>query len=174
MSTALAHKPDISNKTAIQFPLTLNFLDELEALSRETARRAFALFQQRDYADGRDLDDWLRAESEILRPVPIEMSESDDSYTIRAEVPGFNANNLTVQADSNSVYIRGKAEQKKEEKKGGGHIKYTEFSTTELCRRIALPNSINPEKIAARLTNGVLEITLPKAAPPKTIEVKAA
>jgi HSP20 family protein len=173
MSTALATKPDMSNKVAIQFPQISNFLDELEALNRETAMRAFGLFQQRGHADGRDMDDWLRAEAELLRPVPVEMSESGDSYTIRAEVPGFDAKHLNIQADSNSIYIRGKNEQKKEERKDG-EVKYSELSATELCRRIALPSSINPEKISARLTNGVLEITLPKAMPPKTIEVKAA
>ncbi len=173
MSTAIATKPDMSNKTTIQFPQTINFLDELDALSRATAKRAFALFQQRGYMNGWDLDDWLRAESEILRPVPIEMSESADSYTIRAEVPGFDAKNLTIQADGNSIYIRGKNEHKKEERKDG-EVKYSELSATELCRRIALPSSINPEKITARLMSGVLEFTLPKAAPPKTVEVKAA
>jgi HSP20 family protein len=172
MSTAVTSKPNLSNKTAIQFPQTINFLDELEALNRETAKRAFALFQQRGHMNGWDLDDWLRAESEILRPVPIEMSESDDSITIRAEVPGFDTKNLSIQADGNSVYIRGRSERKKEETKG--EVKYSELSATELCRRIALPSSINPEKITARLTSGVLELTLPKAAPPKTVEVKAA
>ncbi len=173
MSTAIATRPYIANKTAIQFPQNINFMDELEALNRETANRAFSLFQQRGYANGRDLDDWLRAEAEMLRPVPVEMIESDDSYTVRAEVPGFDAKNLTVQADSIAVYIRGKNEQKKEERKGG-EVKYSELSATELCRRIALPGAINPEKITARLVSGVLEITLPRAAPPKTIEVKAA
>ncbi|MGC2661148.1 MAG: Hsp20/alpha crystallin family protein, partial [Bryobacteraceae bacterium] len=108
-----------------------------------------------------------------LRPVPIEMSESDDSFMIRAEVPGFDAKHLSIQADSAAIYIRGKNEHKREEKKGSD-LKYSEFSATELCRRIALPSSIDPEKITARLASGVLEITLPKAAPPKTVEVKAA
>ncbi len=173
MATAIATKPNMSSKTTIQFPQTMNFVNELEALSNETARRAFSFFQQRGRGHGWDLDDWLRAEAEILRPVPIEMSESDESYTIRAEVPGFDAKNLSVQADSNAVYIRGRNEQKKEEKQSG-EVKYSELSATELYRRIALPSSINPEKIMARLASGVLEITVPKAAPPKTIEVKVA
>lgn len=173
MSTALATKPDMSNKIAIQFPQVSNFLDELDALNREIARRAFGLFQQRGQHNGWDMDDWFRAEAELLRPVPIEMTESGDSYTIRAEVPGFDAKHLSIQADSNSICIRGKNEQQKEERKGG-EVKYSELSATELCRRIALPSSINPEKINARLASGVLEITLPKATPPKTIEVKAA
>ena len=173
MSSALANQPNLSNKTTILFPQSSNFLDELEALNRETARRAFSLFQQRGRVDGWDMDDWIRAEAEILRPIPIEMRESDDSYIIRAEVPGFDPKNLSIQADSNSLYIRGRNEQKKEENKGG-EVKYSELSATELCRRIALPSSINPEKMIARLAGGMLEITAPKAAPPKTIEVKAA
>ena len=170
MSTALLNRP--SSKTAIQFPQATNFFEDMEALSREIAQRAFDLFQQRGAYPGGDLDDWFRAESALLKPVPIEMSESADSYTIRAEVPGFDAKTLTVQAEPNSVYIRGKNEQKKEEKKG--EVKYSEVSATELCRRIALPDSINPEKVSAHLVNGVLELTLPKAAPPKAIEIKAA
>ena len=173
MSTALASRPHTSNKTTIQFPQAANFLDDLEMLSGETARLAFHLFQQRGGADGRDLEDWLRAESELLRPLPVEMSEVDDTFMIRAEVPGFDARNITIRADPNSVYIRGKSEQKKEERKGGA-IRYSELSATEVCRRIALPSSIIPEKITARLANGMLELTLPKASPPKTIEIKAA
>ncbi len=117
MSTVLATKPNMSSKTTIQFPQTVNFLEELEVLSRETARRAFNLFQQRGQADGLDLEDWLRAEAELLRPVPIEMSESDDSFMIRAEVPGFDAKHLSIQADSAAIYIRGKNEHKREEKR---------------------------------------------------------
>jgi HSP20 family protein len=173
MSTALASRPNTLNKTTIQFPQITNFLDDLEALNRETARLAFSFFQQRGGSNGRDLEDWLRAETELLRPLPVEMSEMDDSYVIRAEVPGFDAKNLNIQADANSVIIRGKSDQKKEEKRGSG-VRYSELSTSEVCRRIALPSSINPEKITARMTNGMLELTLPKASPPKTVEIKAA
>ena len=77
------------------------------------------------------------------------------------------------KSEPDFVYIRGKSEQKKQEKKDG-EIKYQEQSTTTLCRRIALPRSVDPEKATARLTGGVLEVSLPKAAPPKTIEVKTA
>jgi HSP20 family protein len=101
------------------------------------------------------------------------MSESDDTYNIRAEVPGFDAKDLTIQAEPNSIYIHGKAEEKKEEK-AGKEIKYSEVSANELSRRIDLPSSINPEKASAQLTKGVLELTLPKAAPPKKLEVKVA
>jgi HSP20 family protein len=173
MSMSLAVNPNTTSRTTITFPRTHNIFADFDALTNAIAERAFGLFQQRGGRNGRDRDDWLRAESELLKQVPIEISESDDSYTIRAEVPGFDAKQLNVQVEPNSVYIHGKKEQKKEEKKGK-EVTYSEVSASELCRCIDLPSSINSEKASAQLTNGVLELVLPKTAPPKTIDVKAA
>jgi HSP20 family protein len=157
----------------IESPQTRNIFEDFEALTNAITQRAFGLFQQRGGADGLDLEDWFRAEAELLKPVPIEISESNDTYTIRAEVPGFDAKDLTIRAEGNSVYIHGKSEHKKEEKKGK-EVKYSEVSATELSRRIDLPSSIDLDKVSAHLAKGVLELTLPKAALPKKIEVKAA
>jgi len=148
-------------------------LEEFEALSNAIAGRAFGLFQQRGRADGQDQNDWFRAESELLKPVPIEVSETETGYSVRAEVPGFDIKELNVRAEPNALYIHGKKELKKEEKQGK-EIKYSEFSSTELRRRIDLPNAIDPEKVSASLAKGVLELSLSKAAPAKPIEVKAA
>jgi len=173
MSTSVAVQPSTAGRTMIEFPRTRNIFEDFDALTNAVAQRAFGFFEQRGGSNGRDWDDWLQAESELLKQVPIEMSESDDSYTIRAEVPGYDVKDLIVQAEPNSICVHGKREQKKEEKTGK-EVKYSEVSARELCRRIDLPRSINPDKVTAHLTNGVLELTLPKAAPPKTIEVKAA
>ena len=173
MSTSLTVNPSTTGRMMIEFPQTRNIFEDFEALTNAITQRAFSLFQQRGGGDGRDLDDWFHAEAEMLKPVPIEITESNDTYTIRAEVPGFDAKDLTIRAEGNSVYIYGKSEHKKEEKKGK-EVKYSEVSATELSRRIDLPSSIDPDKVSALLAKGVLELTLPKAAPPKKIEVKAA
>ncbi len=173
MSTSLAVKPGNTGRTTIMFPQTTTIFDDLNAITNAISQRAFGLFQQRGGIDGWDLDDWFRAESELLKPVPVEMSESPDAFTIRAEVPGFDAKELTVHAEPNAVYIHGKSEQKKEEK-NGKQVKYSEVLANELSRRIDLPKSINPDKVTASLANGVLELSMPKAAPPKAIEIKAA
>jgi HSP20 family protein len=173
MSTAIAVKPSVSSKTLVEFPQIRNVFEDMEAVTRKIAQRAFNFFEDRGGWDGQDVDDWFRAETELLKPVPIELSESNDSFTIRAEVPGFDAKDLTVQAEPTSIYIHGKSEQKKEEKKGT-EVKFSEVSANEVIRRIDLPSSVNPEKATARLTNGVLELVLPKTASPKAIEVKVA
>lgn len=173
MSTSLTAKPSTTGRTMVEFPQTHSIFQDFETLANAIAQRAFGFFQQRGSTDGRDWDDWFRAESEMLKPMPIEISESDDSYTIRAEVPGFDEKDLNVRAEGNSVYIHGKSQQKKEEKKGK-EVKYSEVSASELYRQIELPTAVNPDKVSAHLANGVLELSLPKAAPPKKIEVKAA
>jgi HSP20 family protein len=174
MSTLVPIKSGIVSNAMVTFPKTRNIFEEFENLSNEIARRAFGFFRNRGRADGGDLDDWFRAESELLKPLPIEMSESSSGYTIRAEVPGFEAKDLNVQLEQDSIYIHGKSEQKKEEKKGK-EARYSEVSSQEICRRIDLPGSVDPDKIEARLINGVLELNLTKSGTPaKKIEVKSA
>jgi HSP20 family protein len=173
MSTSLVVKPNTSNSPAIAFPNAASIFDEFQSISNAIAERAFSFFQQRGQTDGQDLNDWFRAETELLKPIPIEISEAETGYTVRAEVPGFDIKDLNVRAEPNAVYIHGKSEQKKEEKQGK-EIKYSEFSSTEFCRRIDLPSAIDPEKVSTSLAKGVLELSLSKAAPVKPVEVKAA
>ena len=172
MSTAIAVQP-IEGRTMIEFTPSPSIFEDFEALTNSIAQRAFGFFKERGYSNGQDLDDWLRAESELLTPVQLELSESEDGYTVRAEVTGFGAKDLKVRAESNSVYICGKTGQKKEEKKGRA-TQYSEVSASQFYRRIDLADSINPEKAVAHLENGVLELSLPKVAQSKPIEVKAA
>src|SRR5579872_83226 len=70
-------------------------------------RRAFELFQ----ADGRighELDDWLRAEAELLHPTHLVLTESDGDFILRAEVPGFTAKDLDIEVQPRYLRITGK------------------------------------------------------------------
>ena len=171
-NTALLVQPRSSNRTLIQFPETRSILADLDSITKEIAQRAFGFFSLRG-TDGRDLEDWFRAESELLKPVPVELSETDSMYTIKAEVPGFKPEELSVRAEGNTVFIEGKKEEKKEQKEGS-QVKYSEVSASKLFRRIDLPAAMNSDAVSAQLANGILELTIPKAAAPKAIEVKAA
>ena len=145
---------------------------DLNAITNEIAQRAFDLFNGRG-TDGLDMDDWLRAEAEVLKPVPVELSENDNAFTIRAEVPGFTPKELSVRADQSSIIIEGKKQGSKEQK-DGNQVRYSEVKATNVRRRIELASPIDAENISANLNSGVLELTVPKAAPANLIEVKAA
>jgi HSP20 family protein len=145
--------------------------DYLNELYDKVARRAFSIFEYNGHTHGHDLEDWLEAESEFLNPVPLELTETDSEFTVRAEVPGFTEKELEVVAEPGRLFITGKTEKKSEEKKQ--KTIFSEISANEIFRSFPLPAEIDPEKVNAVLKNGVLEISMHKAKPAKKVTVMA-
>jgi len=82
------------------------------------AHRAFDIFESRGGSPGHELEDWFRAESELLRPVPLNVTESDDEYIVRAEVPGFGSKEIRVIVEPLHVVISGKRKTSEDEENG--------------------------------------------------------
>jgi len=82
------------------------------------ARRAFDIFESRGRSPGHELEDWSRAESELLHPVPVNVTESNGQYIVRAEVPGFGGKDLEVMVKPLSLRISGKRETRKTRRMG--------------------------------------------------------
>lgn len=139
------------------------------------SRRAFELFEKGGSIFGRDLEDWFKAESELLHPVNISIKETDVGLKVMAEVPGFKAEELEVSVEPRRLTITGKREGGKEEKKKGKTV-YSERDSEIIMRVVELPTEVNTEAVSAVLKDGVLEFTMPKATPEKkvAIEQKAA
>jgi HSP20 family protein len=146
-------------------------LDQMERVYDAVARRAFEIFDGNGRTNGRDLGDWLQAESEILHPMHLELFETDDALTVKAEVPGFTAKELDVQAEGNRLTISGRHESKEERSKG--KTIYSEQCAKEVFRSIALPSVVDPSKVNATLKDGVLTVELPRAAKGKSIPIEA-
>lgn len=151
-------------------PSTLASLnDYMNELYDKIAQRAFSFFEDEGWIHGRDLDHWLKAESEFLTPVSVELSETDTELAVRAEVPAFSEKDLDIGVEPGHLFIKGKVEKKSEEKRK--KTIYSEISSNEIFRSISLPSEIDPEKVTAVLKNGVLEITMTKATPAKKVSV---
>ena len=144
--------------------------DQIQQTYDSIARRAFEIFENNGRWFGNDLADWLRAESELLQPVRLEITDSDDSLTVRAEVPGFNAKELEINLESRTLTITGKHEAQEESKKG--KTIYSERSAQEILRVVELPAEVDGSKVSATLKDGVLNIELPKAARAKRIRIE--
>src|SRR6516225_7050711 len=67
-----------------------SLFDQMENVFNRIARRAYEIFEGNGRAFGRELGDWFQAERELLHPVPVNVTESDGSFEMKAEVPGFN------------------------------------------------------------------------------------
>jgi HSP20 family protein len=144
--------------------------EQIRETANSVARRAFELFEKRGREFGKDLEDWLKAESELLRRVPVEVKETDDQLEIRAEVPGFKADELKVFVEPNRLTISGEAEQSSEEK--SGNTLYTEWRSQKVFRALDLPRQVKTEGAKATLKDGILNLMLAKAAPAEGQEVE--
>ena len=151
--------------------LTHSLRDYMNGLTDKIALRAFSMFVRNGRIQGHDLEDWLKAETEFLAPVPVELCETDMELAVRAKVPGFTEKELEIVIEPERLFITGKTEKKSE-----GNEKQTlfsEISSNEIFRTIALPAEIDPEKAAAVLKNGVLDISMHKVKPAQKVPVMA-
>src|ERR1700687_3054273 len=96
----------------------ITLFDQIQNTLDAIARRAYELFESDGRTFGRDLENWFRAERELLHPVPVNITESDESFEVKAEMPGFNEKEIEIGVEPRRLTVIGKRETKKEEKKG--------------------------------------------------------
>lgn len=101
--------------------------------------------------------------------IPVEIAETEKELLVTAEVPGFTEKELEVRVEPNRLFITGKIYDNKEEK--AKRTLYTERTYNQIFRYVDLPIQVNPDKGTATVKDGVLKITLYKAAAPKLIPV---
>ena len=103
----------------------------------------------------------------------VNLTEDKDSYYVRAELPGVNADDLDIQLASNNLAISGQRKIHTEKEHAKYHRREREAGT--FSRMIGLPGEVDTDKVDANLANGILTIAIPKAeiAKPKQIAVKS-
>jgi len=134
------------------------------------ARRAFDIFESRGRPPGHELEDWFRAESELLRPVPVNVAESDGEYIVRAEVPGFGDKDIEVIVEPLYLAISGKRETKEDEQ--NEEIICCESRADRIFRVLDLPPSVDTSKVSITLRDGILIVDLPKARNAEKVHVE--
>lgn len=95
--------------------------------------------------------------------------EERENLTVKAELPGVEAGDLTISLEGDTLTIQGKRETKHNGEKLSYHRR--EIEAGNFSRAINLPVKVNPETVTARLSNGILTITLEKAAEVKPRQV---
>ena len=148
-----------------------DLFDRMGKIYDSVARRAFELFEHNGRSLGRDLEDWLRAEAELLHPVPVDISDTEKELAVRAEVPGFTAKDLEISIEPRRLTISGKRETREERK--DKKVIYREHCSDQIMRVVALPAAVDGERASATIKDGMLEVNMPKAAPAKKVPVQA-
>jgi HSP20 family protein len=103
---------------------------------------------------------------------PMNITQDDDNFYLRAEIPGIKPAELSISALRNRVAIAGKREIPREHERVSYHRK--ERPEGAFNRTITLPTEVDAERVEARYADGVLMLTMPKAeqAKPRQIAVK--
>ena len=104
---------------------------------------------------------------------PLDVTENDDTFTVKAAVPGMNPDDLDITISDNVLTIKGetRSEESREEEKV--HLRERRFGS--FMRSISLPTPVESDNVDATYENGVLTLSIPKAeaVKPKRISVKA-
>lgn len=90
----------------------------------------------------------------------VDIKEEPERFVILADLPGMDPSQIEVNMDKGMLSIRG--ERQAEEKTENERYSRVERAHGVFYRRFALPESANPDGIAASGRNGVLEISIPK------------
>lgn len=135
-------------------------------------RRAFELFLSRKGKQGFDLDDWFRAESELLHASHVDVEDCDDVIVVRAEVPGFRSEELQFCVEPFRITIAGIREV-------SSHpiirkMIYSDRCADQVFRIVHCPIELNSRNTTSSLREGILELEVPKARALPLVSIAAA
>ena len=148
-------------------------LVEIGKLCEAVKQKAFQLWSDRGFAPGQELEDWLRAERELLSAPASELTETDNEMELRVELPGFELKDIKVTALPNQFLVQASASAKKETKEGKVH--WSQLAAKDVCRRVELPSPIDAASSKALFANGMLTVSANKTvmAKPKKVAIAA-
>jgi HSP20 family protein len=102
----------------------------------------------------------------------VDVYESEDSLTVKADLPEVKVEDIDVRVENQTLTLRGERKFEKDESVKGYHR--IERSYGEFVRSFAVPSTVDTGKVQADYKSGVLTITLPKKEAAKPRQVKVA
>ncbi len=102
----------------------------------------------------------------------IDVSETDEAYTVSAELPGVSKEDIHVSIQDGVLTINAESKFEEQEKKDGRLVRQ-ERRYGKYVRSLRLGGDVKEDKVKAVYEDGVLKLTIPKAeaAKPRHIEV---
>ncbi len=117
-----------------------------------------------------DMDPFRRAKTAFSGMPAIDVTETEKSYKVAAELPGMDEKNIEVKIANGMLTIRGEKQEEKEEEKQDYYVRERSFGSFE--RTFPVPDGVDLDKVDASFKKGVLTVTLPKTAEAQKAEKK--
>ena len=140
---------------------TSSILDEMNQIENRIMRRAYEIFQHNGALFGRDVDNWLQAERELLWKPALELRETDGEFQLEAALSGVDPKDIDIEVTPEDILVRADVHHEHRKEEGKTHI--CEFAHGNLLRSIHLPKKIDPDKVKAEFKDGMLSLKAPVA-----------
>ena len=95
-----------------------------------------------------------------LAPYGVDIREDQDHFYVEAELPGFKKDEIDITLEDQTLTISAERKSDSEEKKG--ELLLNERRYSRFMRSFTLPPTVNEQTVNAKLSDGVLTITLNK------------
>ena len=90
----------------------------------------------------------------------MELAERDRQFEVRIALPGYEPHDLELTATPHELLVHGRLRTEHKEK--GGQVRWSQFRSHDVYRRIELPETIDLGHVKATLKHGILKIIAPK------------
>ncbi len=101
----------------------------------------------------------------------VDLLDREKEFVLRAELPGVSKDDVDVTLADRQLTLKACTHHEERKEEEGCYYRH-EMGTTDYERILTLPEDVNAEGVAAKFENGILELTLPKAAPAKRRTIK--
>lgn len=102
----------------------------------------------------------------------VDIKENDSEIRLEAELPGIRPEEVEIIAENGVLTIRG--QKQSERKEGDDRYQVIERSYGTFVRTFQLPQGVDEDQIQAEFNNGVLTVSIPKAALPQPKRIQIA
>jgi HSP20 family protein len=92
----------------------------------------------------------------------IDVSEKDNVYQVKADIPGVKKEDINVRIDGNVVQIDAEVKREKETRGNGDKVLRSERYYGNISRTFSLAEDVDDSKAEAKYADGVLTLALPK------------
>ena len=142
----------------------------MEKRFRELERRLDDVFSDNwGFPSRWEFPEWTRLCKMKLTTPRVDIIDRDSDILVRADVPGFNRDNLEVSFTDNTITIRGSTSEVKKEEKGDYYR--NETMKGAFTRTMYLPSDVDGSGASSTYRDGVLEVIVPKLEKAKRIKV---
>jgi HSP20 family protein len=129
---------------------------QAEEIQNRIRERAYELSQMRGHP-GREMEDWLSAESDIISVPPMDIVEKDEAFKVQIATPGVEPSDVQIMATSDQMLVKCVAKHSHGEDTGILHL--CDFKSATLFRSFRFPQPIDVGSLEIDLADGMLRIS---------------